>query len=102
MLTTRMSHCHAMKARSSQVLLLSAVLGRHEACRAKRWSFLRRKARACPHAHKHYHCLSIYITVSSSGVPRGVWGVQTPPPEIPKALQNRAKLNPIVKTVKNC
>jgi len=28
-------------------------------------------------------------------------GVQTPlPPEIPKALQNRAKLNPIVKTVK--
>jgi len=31
-----------------------------------------------------------------SGVPRGgIWGVQTPPPEIPKALQNRAKLNPI-------
>jgi len=30
-------------------------------------------------------------------------GVQTlPPPEIPKALQNRAKLNPILKTVKNC
>ena len=28
----------------------------------------------------------------------GVWGVQTPTPEIPKALQNRAKLNPIVKT----
>jgi len=25
-----------------------------------------------------------------------------PPPEIPKALQNLAKLNPIVKTVKNC
>ena len=25
-----------------------------------------------------------------------------PPPEIPKALQNRAKLNPIVKTAKNC
>ena len=24
------------------------------------------------------------------------------PPEIPKALQNRAKLNPIVTTVKNC
>ena len=24
------------------------------------------------------------------------------PPEIPKTLQNRAKLNPIVKTVKNC
>ena len=28
-------------------------------------------------------------------------GFQTPP-EIPKALQNRAKLNPIAKTVKNC
>ena len=26
----------------------------------------------------------------------------TPHPEIPKALQNRARLNPIVKTVKNC
>ena len=25
----------------------------------------------------------------------GVWGVQTPPPEIPMALQNCAKLNPI-------
>jgi len=37
----------------------------------------------------------------SSGVPRGGLGVQ-PSPEIPKALQNRAKLNPIVKTVKNC
>ena len=30
------------------------------------------------------------------------WGDQPPPPEIPKALQNRAKLNPIVKTVKSC
>ena len=31
----------------------------------------------------------------------GFWGVQTqPPPEILKALQNHAKLNPIVKTVK--
>jgi hypothetical protein len=29
----------------------------------------------------------------------GVWGIQTPP-EIPKGLQNRAKLNPILKTVK--
>jgi len=31
----------------------------------------------------------------------GGFGVQIPL-EIPKALQNRAKLNPIVKTVKNC
>jgi len=40
-----------------------------------------------------------------SGVPRGwggIWGVQTPRPEILKALQNCAKLIPIVKTVKNC
>ena len=33
--------------------------------------------------------------------PGGGWGVQTTSPKIPKALQNRAKLNPIVKTVKN-
>jgi len=33
----------------------------------------------------------------------GVGGFYTPPPsEIPKALQNRAKLNPIVKNVENC
>ena len=32
----------------------------------------------------------------------GTWEGSTPPPEIPKALQNRAKINPIVKTVKNC
>ena len=42
---------------------------------------------------------------SPSGVPRGRGGgglgVQNPP-EIPKAFQNRTKLNPIVKTVKNC
>jgi hypothetical protein len=32
----------------------------------------------------------------------GGLGVQLQPPEILKALQNRAKLNPIVKTVKIC
>ena len=37
--------------------------------------------------------------LTGSGVPRGFWGVSKPP-EIPKALQNRAKLNPIVETVK--
>jgi len=31
----------------------------------------------------------------------GVFGGSTPPPEIPNALENRAKLNPTVKTVKN-
>ena len=46
--------------------------------------------------------LSFSSIFSYSGVPgRGGWGVQTPP-QITKALQNRAKLNPIVKTVKNC
>ena len=32
----------------------------------------------------------------------GVGVFKALPPEILKALQNRAKLNPIVKTVKNC
>ena len=43
------------------------------------------------------------MSVKSTDVPGGEGGVSSPPPlEIPKALQNRAKLNPIVKTVKNC
>ena len=46
--------------------------------------------------------MDIFHFTASSGVPRGVvWGVQNPP-EILNARQNRAKLNPIVKTVKNC
>jgi len=42
--------------------------------------------------------------VGGSGVPRGesLGGFNLPPPQIPKVLQNRAKINPIVKTVKNC
>jgi len=32
----------------------------------------------------------------------GGWGYNPLLPEIPMALQNRAKLNPLVKTVKNC
>ena len=44
----------------------------------------------------HFHqCVQ---TVAYRG---GCLGGSTPP-EIPKAHQNRAKLNPIVKTVKNC
>jgi hypothetical protein len=31
---------------------------------------------------------------------RGGWSVQPPPPEIPKAHQNRAKLNPICENLK--
>jgi hypothetical protein len=43
-----------------------------------------------------------FLHTIQSLVYRGGWGegVKTPHPEIPKALQNRAKLNPIVKTVK--
>ena len=46
-------------------------------------------------------CFEFWSNVGvTSGVPGGgAWGST---PQIPKALQNRAKLNPIVKTVKNC
>ena len=40
--------------------------------------------------------------IEHSGDRGGGLGCSTPPPEIPKVIQNRAKLNPIVKTVKNC
>jgi hypothetical protein len=47
------------------------------------------------------YCVHICVCMFRiSGVPRG--GLNPPPPEIPKALQNRTKFNPIVKTVKNC
>ena len=40
--------------------------------------------------------LSLHSTVEAVAYrEEGVWGVQTPPPEIPKALQHCAKLNPI-------
>jgi len=45
---------------------------------------------ACPH--------NVPVVYRGGGV--GVFN--PPPPKIPKALQNGAKLNPIVKTVKNC
>ena len=44
------------------------------------------------------------IVAAPSGVPGGGWGWElggSNPPEISKAFQNRAKFNPIVKTVKN-
>ena len=46
--------------------------------------------------------LKNYIYIYISGIPRGGLVAFNPPPQIPKALQNRAKLNPITKTVKNC
>ena len=47
--------------------------------------------------------MQLYSVAYRAGRGEGVC-VQTPPPppEIPKALQNRAKLNLFVKTVKNC
>ena len=44
----------------------------------------------------------IYIYIYQWRTDGGFEGGSTPPPEITKTLQNRAKLNPIVKTVKNC
>ena len=44
-----------------------------------------------------------YNALFISGVPRGGdLGCSNPPPEIRKALQNRAKPKPTVKSVKNC
>ena len=37
----------------------------------------------------------VLLTIPISGVPRGGLGCSTPPPKIPKTLQNCAKLNPI-------
>ena len=47
--------------------------------------------------------LQLFVTVAYRGEGElGGRGFNPPPPEIPKALQNRAKLNPIVKTFKKC
>ena len=43
-----------------------------------------------------------YTAYTTAVAYRGEGVFNSPPPEIPKAPQNRAKLNPIVKTVKNC
>jgi len=49
-----------------------------------------------------YKITTIMYILHSSGVPGGGgFGGFNPPPQIPKAVQNHAKLNPIVKTVKN-
>ena len=54
----------------------------------------------CTYAMKMFLAL-ITIGYSQWRTERGV-GVFNPPPEILKSLQNRAKLNLIVKTAKNC
>ena len=51
-----------------------------------------------------HDCVCVFVILcacTASGVPRGGLRSSNPPPEIHKALQNRAKLSPIVKTVKN-
>ena len=46
-------------------------------------------------------CRSLCAVRCNQWRTEGGFGVFNPPPEIPKALQNRTKFNPIVKTVKN-
>ena len=46
--------------------------------------------------------LNSHTQRTTSGVPSVDLGGSNHPPEVTNALQNRAKLNPIVKTVKNC
>jgi len=55
------------------------------------------EAVSCNHSYIPTNALIYYQWRPGEG-----GGVQTAPPEIPKALQNRAKLSPIVKDVKNC
>ena len=59
-------------------------------CHRSHWRVLSGLYRGCIHIEV---CLNQWPTEGGRG--------QTPP-EIPKALQNRAKINLIVKTVKNC
>jgi len=54
-----------------------------------------------PHIHHFVLGLQTLPAAVAYRGGRGDFGVFNPP-EIPKVLQNRAKLNPIVKTVKNC
>ena len=59
-----------------------------------------------------YHVSNIVMCCWHTAITYNCWGTYTQwrtegggcvePPEISKALQNRAKLSPIVKTVKNC
>ena len=48
------------------------------------------------------HVLGTYAHHQEQWRTEGGFGMFNPPPEILKTLQNRAELNPIVKTVKNC
>ena len=91
----RITHKHITKIRNAGCMLWivkvrGAVYWRKEICTQTPSSVIP----CCKICHKCYTPI-----VLDSGVPRRGF---KPPPKIPKALQNRAKLNPIVKTVKNC
>jgi len=51
--------------------------------------------------HEFHHLFRNLIN-KVSGIPKGGRVFKPPPPKIPKVFQNRAKLSPILKTVKNC
>jgi len=68
------------------------------------WSHLHcapRRARVCTRDVLIMNGPKMLLLTCDQWRTEGGVGVFKPPPEIPKALQNRAKLNPIVKTVKN-
>jgi len=56
----------------------------------------------CPVANAEVRNAWNYTSIPVAYRGGGVWGSSVPPPEITKALQNSAKLDPTVKNVKNC
>ena len=53
--------------------------------------------------HRIFHVSKRRVSILSENqwrTEREGWGFKPPPPEFPKALQNRAKFKPIVQTVK--
>ena len=71
----------------------------HQAANIKGVSFQNVTKRAMKICHVDYVACS---TVQQWRTEGGLGCSNPPSPEIPKAHQNGAKLNPIVKTVKNC
>jgi len=80
--------------------LCEKVMSHRRLCRAELLCVTRLLRIFEDHCRVHKSPILDIFFIPCSGVPMG--GLKHPPPEIPKAIQNRAKLNPIVKTVKNC
>jgi hypothetical protein len=74
-------------------------LKQHTLTSAKRMKFVLRAVRPVRLFYKGNSVQRLNAQWRTEG---GLGCSTTLPPEIPKALQNRAKLNPFVKTVKNC